>query len=92
MSLSVNAIRLPTDRDDHTSGGAKEGGRCAPGRELVVSRWLCWALVVPSLNEFVQNGFQVGPNYQRPPAPVAPTWIDADNPRWVPQRHERTGR
>jgi NodT family efflux transporter outer membrane factor (OMF) lipoprotein len=29
----------------------------------------------------VQNGFKVGPNYHRPPAPLAPAWIDADNPR-----------
>jgi NodT family efflux transporter outer membrane factor (OMF) lipoprotein len=33
------------------------------------------------LREFVQNGFKVGPNYQRPPAPLAPAWIDAQNPR-----------
>jgi NodT family efflux transporter outer membrane factor (OMF) lipoprotein len=31
--------------------------------------------------QFVQNGFKVGPNYQRPPAPLAPEWIDAANPR-----------
>jgi NodT family efflux transporter outer membrane factor (OMF) lipoprotein len=29
----------------------------------------------------VDNGFKVGPNYKRPPAPLAPAWIDADNPR-----------
>jgi NodT family efflux transporter outer membrane factor (OMF) lipoprotein len=29
----------------------------------------------------VQNGFKVGPNYQRPPAPLATAWIDAGNPR-----------
>src|SRR5262245_40238892 len=34
-----------------------------------------------SLRDFVQNGFKVGPNYQRPPAPLAPAWIDAANPR-----------
>jgi NodT family efflux transporter outer membrane factor (OMF) lipoprotein len=34
-----------------------------------------------SLSEFVHNGFKVGPNYQRPPAPLAPEWIDAANPR-----------
>jgi hypothetical protein len=30
---------------------------------------------------FMQNGFKVGPNYQRPPAPLAATWIDVNNPR-----------
>jgi NodT family efflux transporter outer membrane factor (OMF) lipoprotein len=34
-----------------------------------------------SLQEFVQNGFKVGPNYKRPPAPLADAWIDAANPR-----------
>ncbi|MCE9567357.1 MAG: efflux transporter outer membrane subunit [Planctomycetes bacterium] len=29
------------------------------------------------LKEYVHNGFKVGPNYQRPAAPVAPDWIDA---------------
>jgi NodT family efflux transporter outer membrane factor (OMF) lipoprotein len=31
--------------------------------------------------EYVQNGFQVGPNYCPPPAAVAETWIDADDQR-----------
>jgi hypothetical protein len=34
-----------------------------------------------SLKEFVDNGFKVGPNYERPPAPLAEAWIDAANPR-----------
>jgi len=33
------------------------------------------------LREFVDNGFKVGPNYRRPPAPLAPAWIDAADPR-----------
>src|SRR5438874_8929197 len=33
------------------------------------------------LGEYVQNGFKVGPNYGRPPAPVANDWIDADDQR-----------
>src|SRR5689334_8454131 len=31
--------------------------------------------------EYVRNGFKVGPNYRRPPAPVASNWIDADDVR-----------
>jgi NodT family efflux transporter outer membrane factor (OMF) lipoprotein len=34
-----------------------------------------------SLSEFVHNGFKLGPNYERPPAPLAPAWIDAANPQ-----------
>jgi NodT family efflux transporter outer membrane factor (OMF) lipoprotein len=34
-----------------------------------------------SLSEYVHNGFKVGPNYQKPPAAVAPEWIDAGDVR-----------
>src|SRR5262249_54383123 len=34
-----------------------------------------------SPSEFIENDFKVGPNYQRPPAPLAPDWIDAKNTR-----------
>jgi NodT family efflux transporter outer membrane factor (OMF) lipoprotein len=30
-----------------------------------------------SFREYVNNGFKVGPNYQKPPAPVASEWIDS---------------
>ncbi|MCS6852323.1 MAG: efflux transporter outer membrane subunit [Gemmataceae bacterium] len=33
------------------------------------------------LRDYVRNGFKVGPNYARPPAPVADHWIDADDVR-----------
>jgi NodT family efflux transporter outer membrane factor (OMF) lipoprotein len=34
-----------------------------------------------TLSEYIHNGFKVGPNYGRPPAPVAEHWIDADDKR-----------
>jgi NodT family efflux transporter outer membrane factor (OMF) lipoprotein len=34
-----------------------------------------------SMREYVHNGFKVGPNYQRPAAPVADEWIDSKNAR-----------
>jgi NodT family efflux transporter outer membrane factor (OMF) lipoprotein len=34
-----------------------------------------------SVSDYVHNGFKVGPNYQKPPAPVAEKWIDADDVR-----------
>jgi NodT family efflux transporter outer membrane factor (OMF) lipoprotein len=34
-----------------------------------------------SFSEYVQNGFKVGPNYAKPPAAVAPQWIDAADVR-----------
>jgi NodT family efflux transporter outer membrane factor (OMF) lipoprotein len=30
-----------------------------------------------SFREYIHNGFKVGPNYQKPPAPVASEWIDS---------------
>jgi len=33
------------------------------------------------MREYVGNGFKVGPNYKRPPAPVAEEWIDAADKR-----------
>jgi NodT family efflux transporter outer membrane factor (OMF) lipoprotein len=50
--------------------------------------WVAGLLIVSmfasgctTLREYVQNGFQVGPNYGRPPAPVAKDWIDAADVR-----------
>ena len=34
-----------------------------------------------TLEQYVHNGFKVGPNYGRPPAAVAPDWIDAADRR-----------
>ena len=31
--------------------------------------------------QWVHSGFKVGPNYQRPPAPISPAWIDSDDRR-----------
>src|SRR5437660_7184967 len=39
---------------------------------------------------WVQNGFKVGPNYGRPPAPVAPEWVEANDVR-VQARQLRDG-
>jgi NodT family efflux transporter outer membrane factor (OMF) lipoprotein len=38
--------------------------------------------------EWVENGFKVGPNYCRPPAPVAPAWIEAPDARVQARRLE----
>src|SRR5581483_4994798 len=34
-----------------------------------------------TVREYIRNGFKVGPNYKRPPAPVAQHWIDAEDVR-----------
>jgi NodT family efflux transporter outer membrane factor (OMF) lipoprotein len=42
--------------------------------------------VTTSPFEWIRNGFKVGPNYCRPPAPVAEEWIEAKDPN-VQNRH-----
>jgi NodT family efflux transporter outer membrane factor (OMF) lipoprotein len=36
-----------------------------------------------SLRQWWRNGAKVGPNYARPPAPVAPSWVDSADPRVI---------
>jgi NodT family efflux transporter outer membrane factor (OMF) lipoprotein len=40
-----------------------------------------WTCGCTPWQEYVHNGFKVGPDYLKPPAPVAPDWIDADDRR-----------
>ncbi|HEY2841877.1 MAG TPA: efflux transporter outer membrane subunit [Pirellulales bacterium] len=49
---------------------------------------ICAITGCTSLREYVGNGFKVGPNYKRPPAPVASEWIDADDKRVRSQESE----
>src|SRR5208283_1482987 len=37
--------------------------------------------ITTGLMDYVHNGFKVGPNYCRPPAPVAEEWIEGKDPR-----------
>jgi outer membrane protein TolC len=61
-----------------------------PRRRLNRDATACLAgvlmLVVPlsgctHFKEYIHNGFKVGPNYHRPPAPAAENWIDAADVR-----------
>src|SRR5258707_15793486 len=42
--------------------------------------------VTTSPFDWIRNGFKVGPNYCRPPAPVADEWVEAKDPN-VQNRH-----
>jgi NodT family efflux transporter outer membrane factor (OMF) lipoprotein len=48
---------------------------------LVSAALLSSGCVADNLRQWVHNGFKVGPNYSRPPAPVAAEWIQARDPR-----------
>src|SRR5262245_32138293 len=45
---------------------------------LILSILVCGCT---SVSDYIHNGFKVGPNYGRPPAPVARDWINADDVR-----------
>src|SRR5512135_475677 len=48
---------------------------------LVIAALLPCGCVTDNLRQYVRNGFKVGPDYSRPPAPVAAEWIQARDPR-----------
>jgi NodT family efflux transporter outer membrane factor (OMF) lipoprotein len=56
------------------------GVRAATGSSLLLFILLscCGCTTV---SEYIHNGLKVGPNYHKPPAPVAPDWIEAADPR-----------
>ncbi|HEY1786039.1 MAG TPA: efflux transporter outer membrane subunit [Pirellulales bacterium] len=71
-----------------SSPTAAAGRLRAPGNAFPFGRfWLVACLVLAgssgctTFKEYVHNGFKVGPNYQRPAAPVATEWINGDDQR-----------
>jgi NodT family efflux transporter outer membrane factor (OMF) lipoprotein len=48
---------------------------------LALAASLSSGCVASNLRQWVDNGFKVGPNYSRPPAPVAAEWIYSQDPR-----------
>jgi NodT family efflux transporter outer membrane factor (OMF) lipoprotein len=58
---------------------SRESGRLALGSAVLIAVGLSCGCT--SWPQYVHNGFKVGPNYCRPPAPVAPQWIDANDVR-----------
>ena len=70
--------RVSTERKSHPSGG-----------NILRKLSLCHVMIIASMTilssgcaatgsfkDYVRNGFKVGPNYCKPAAPVADTWID----------------
>jgi NodT family efflux transporter outer membrane factor (OMF) lipoprotein len=55
------------------------------GQRLAPSWLMAFGLALlggcTSIDQFIHNGCKVGPDYQRPPAPLASKWIDAQNPQ-----------
>lgn len=62
-------------------GGCRAGFGVAPGIAII---WMLLLLLfasgcTTSPRDWFHNGFKVGPNYARPPAPVADAWIDIED-------------
>src|SRR5262245_27463213 len=61
-------------------------GRCCLTYVLVASLLVSQCGCVASLRDWIGNGFKVGPDYCKPPAPVADDWIKNDDQE-VENRH-----
>ncbi len=51
------------------------------GRRVLRLVLLCVCCGCTPFRDYLRNDFKVGPDYKRPPAPVAPDWIDAHDQR-----------
>jgi NodT family efflux transporter outer membrane factor (OMF) lipoprotein len=75
-------MKWPTQ--GRASGHRLRGRRLARTLALVcLASGFLWSsgCVLTAPLDWVRNGFKVGPNYCKPPAPVAGEWIEAQDPR-----------
>ena len=68
-------------RDGGHGWGERKHGTRSFTRLAIVFTAVVLTSGCTSWQEYVHNGFKVGPNYCKPPAPVAKDWIDADDQR-----------
>ena len=77
----ANAVRpLPHNSVERRSPFCRSSVRLAAYAVCLASAMLSLAGCTGPV-EYVRNGFKVGPNYKKPPAPVAREWIDAGDVR-----------
>lgn len=83
----MHEIRHRTDPDSRACTGRNSGRKQpCPAIQRSLPSLLIWALLLPlagctSVGDYFHHGFKVGPNYERPSAPVAEDWIDAEDKR-----------
>jgi NodT family efflux transporter outer membrane factor (OMF) lipoprotein len=68
--------RLPIWPDTHRGARRTRLARAV----VLVALLLGSGCGTTGLREYVHNGLKVGPNYGRPPAPIAAAWIESENP------------
>ena len=73
------AWRLPQGQDAHRISRPRHR-RWPALAGLVVAVLLNSGCILTGPRQWIRNGFKVGPNYGRPPAPVAAEWIQANDP------------
>ena len=71
--------RLPHGHDAHRISRPRPW-RWLALAGLIVAVLLNSGCILTSPGQWIHNGFKVGPNYCRPPAPVAAEWIQANDP------------
>ena len=71
--------QLPQGQDAHRIPRPRHG-RWPALAGLVVAVLLNSGCLSTGPRQWIHNGFKVGPNYDRPPAPVAADWIQANDP------------
>src|SRR5271166_1726170 len=71
--------RLPQGNHAHRIPRARRWRRPALAGLLVAALLDCGCMMTGP-GQWIHNGFKVGPNYCRPPAPVAAEWIQANDP------------
>ena len=71
--------RLPHGHDAHRISRPRHW-RWPALAGLVVAVLLNSGCIMTGPGQWIRNGFKVGPNYGRPPAPVAAEWIQANDP------------
>src|SRR4051794_24677768 len=72
-------------RTPHERGDVARPRLCRNGRAtlaaLAIPLMVCAGCVTTGPHSWLRNGLKVGPEYGRPPAPVAENWIQAGDPR-----------
>jgi NodT family efflux transporter outer membrane factor (OMF) lipoprotein len=89
--LSMALMQTLRRRHDWATAGGRDTTPAAGGfgiRPCSLAGLLMLTVVVlvplsgcTHFREYIHNGFKVGPNYRRPPAPAAENWIDAADVR-----------
>src|SRR6185369_6847395 len=70
-------------RTSFTRGQGQAAARVWGGYRSILCHLILGVLACgcTSPSEYIRNGFEVGPRYSRPPAPVAEAWIDSADVR-----------